>query len=75
LIRCRAPLCSALAWRLIREQLQPGKATAMTISLITISPIIALVGGVLILLAPRLLNYIVAIWLIVYGITNLAGHI
>ncbi len=47
----------------------------MTISLITISPIIALVGGVLILLAPRLLNYIVAIWLIVYGITNLAGHI
>lgn len=47
----------------------------MTISLLTISPIVALVGGVLILLAPRLLNYIVAIWLIVYGVTSLAGHI
>jgi general stress protein CsbA len=55
--------------------LQPGKETAVTISLLTISPIVALVGGVLILLAPRLLNYIVAIWLIVYGVTSLAGHI
>ena len=64
-----------MAITIARPTVASAAATAMTISLITISPIIALVGGVLILLAPRLLNYIVAIWLIVYGITNLAGHI
>jgi hypothetical protein len=36
-----------------------------------IQPIVALLAGVLILLMPRLLNYIVAIYLIVVGITGL----
>ena len=36
-----------------------------------IQPIIALLAGILILLMPRLLNYIVAIYLIVVGITGL----
>jgi DUF3096 family protein len=36
-----------------------------------IQPIIALLAGILILLVPRLLNYIVAIYLIVVGITGL----
>jgi len=36
-----------------------------------ISPLVALVAGVLILIAPRLLNYIVAIYLIVVGLTGL----
>ena len=36
-----------------------------------IQPLIALLAGVLILLIPRLLNYIVAIYLIVVGITGL----
>ena len=43
----------------------------MTISLAHIQPIVALVAGVLILIAPRLLNFIVAIYLIVVGITGL----
>lgn len=34
-------------------------------------PITALIAGVLILLIPRLLNYIVAIYLIVIGILGL----
>jgi DUF3096 family protein len=36
-----------------------------------IQPLVALIAGILILLVPRLLNYIVAIYLIVVGITGL----
>jgi Protein of unknown function (DUF3096) len=36
-----------------------------------LQPLVALLAGVLILLIPRLLNYIVAIYLIVVGITGL----
>ena len=36
-----------------------------------IGPVAALVAGILILLVPRLLNYIVAIYLIVTGIIGL----
>jgi hypothetical protein len=36
-----------------------------------IQPLVALLAGVLILLMPRLLNYIVAIYLIVIGIAGL----
>jgi len=38
----------------------------VTINLAT-GPVIALVAGILILIAPRLLNYIVAIYLIIVG--------
>lgn len=34
-------------------------------------PLIALVAGILILLIPRLLNYIVAVYLIVIGLLGL----
>lgn len=34
-------------------------------------PVIALIAGILILLVPRLLNYIVAIYLIIFGILGL----
>jgi hypothetical protein len=36
-----------------------------------IQPLAALLGGILILLMPRLLNYIVAIYLIITGIMGL----
>ena len=36
-----------------------------------IQPLAALLGGILILLMPRLLNYIVAIYLIIVGIMGL----
>ena len=36
-----------------------------------IQPIVALIAGILILIIPRLLNIIVAIYLIVVGITGL----
>ncbi|RYG07269.1 MAG: DUF3096 domain-containing protein [Burkholderiales bacterium] len=39
-----------------------------------IGPVAALVAGILILLMPRLLNYIVAIYLIIVGIVGLVGR-
>lgn len=42
----------------------------MTISL---GPLVALIAGILILVAPRLLNYIVAIYLIIIGLVGLFG--
>jgi hypothetical protein len=41
--------------------------------IITIQPVVALFAGVLILVMPRLLNIIVAIYLIFIGITGLLG--
>ena len=38
---------------------------------IAIAPLIALIAGILILLVPRILNYVVAIYLIVIGIIGL----
>lgn len=40
----------------------------MYISTAIIEPLVALIAGVLILLAPRLLNYVVAAYLIVVGL-------
>ncbi len=39
-----------------------------------VQPLAALVAGILILIVPRLLNYIVAIYLIIAGITGLGFH-
>jgi Protein of unknown function (DUF3096) len=44
----------------------------MNLSL-SIGPIVSLIAGILILLIPRLLNYIVAIYLIVIGLIGLFG--
>ena len=38
-----------------------------------IAPLISLIAGILILVVPRLLNYIVAIYLIVIGLLGLFG--
>ena len=40
---------------------------------LTLQPILAIVAGILILVMPKLLNYIVAAYLIVIGIVGLAG--
>lgn len=40
---------------------------------LSIGPLIALIAGILILLVPRLLNYIVAIYLIIIGLIGLFG--
>jgi len=40
---------------------------------LTIGPLVSLLAGILILIVPRLLNYIVAIYLIVIGLLGLFG--
>ncbi|MGB6452161.1 MAG: DUF3096 domain-containing protein [Steroidobacteraceae bacterium] len=38
---------------------------------LVIGPLMALIAGILILIVPRLLNYIVAIYLIIIGVVGL----
>ncbi|MDB5815216.1 MAG: hypothetical protein JWM03_1993 [Rhodocyclales bacterium] len=40
---------------------------------VSIGPLVALIAGILILVAPRLLNYIVALYLIIIGLLGLFG--
>jgi hypothetical protein len=42
---------------------------------ITLGPLLALIAGILILAVPRLLNYIVAVYLIIVGIVGLFGGV
>lgn len=46
----------------------------MGIDVVIIQPLIALIFGVLILIVPRLLNYLVAIYLILIGVIGLWPH-
>jgi len=39
-----------------------------------LTPIVSLIAGVLILVIPRLLNYIIALYLIVIGLIGLFGR-
>lgn len=41
---------------------------------VTAQAVVAIVTGILILIMPRLLNYFVAIYLIVIGVLMLVGH-
>jgi hypothetical protein len=43
----------------------------MHLDIVVLQPLVALIAGILILLIPRLLNYVVAIYLIVIGIIGL----
>ena len=43
----------------------------MVITASELSPIVALIAGILILIMPRLLNYIVALYLIFVGLVGL----
>jgi len=40
---------------------------------LSLAPLLALIAGILILVQPRLLNYIVAIYLIIVGLIGLFG--
>lgn len=40
---------------------------------LSIGPLVSLIAGILILVVPRLLNYIVAIYLIIIGLIGLFG--
>ena len=40
---------------------------------VALGPLISLIAGILILIVPRLLNYIVAVYLIIIGLIGLFG--
>lgn len=46
----------------------------IVISLRTLSPLVALVAGGVILFLPRTLNYVVALYLIFIGLLGIMGH-
>jgi hypothetical protein len=47
----------------------------MTVNILLLQPLVALIAGILILIVPRLLNYIVAIYLILIGLAGLWPHL
>jgi hypothetical protein len=48
-------------------------ARSAPMTTVVLQPIVALIAGVLILLMPKLLNYVVALYLIVIGVLGLSS--
>jgi len=53
----------------------PAQPRSFLMQIIILQPLVALVAGILILIFPRLLNYIVAIYLILFGLVGLAAQL
>jgi hypothetical protein len=54
---------------------KPERDPTMHMDIILIQPLIALLFGILILILPRLLNYLIAIYLIFIGLVGLFPHL
>ena len=64
------------SWRLLKPSSEHGaKPMTFTLNAALLQPIVALIAGILILLIPRILNFIVAIYLIFVGVTGLWPHL
>ena len=46
----------------------------MAVGVSTLTPLAALMAGILILVMPRLLNYVVALYLIIIGLLGILGR-
>jgi DUF3096 family protein len=46
-----------------------------TLNALMLQPLVALLAGILILIVPRILNFIIAIYLIFVGVTGLWPHL
>ena len=55
----------------VLKSLDSNGEFSMTFSVGHLSPVVALIAGILILIMPRFLNFIVAIYLIFIGIVGL----
>ena len=76
-LRERIPLVilfSGISWLTSTAALAQTRGEAVTIRFTTFSPFIALLAGILILIMPRLLNYIVAIYLLLIGLIGIFGR-
>jgi surface polysaccharide O-acyltransferase-like enzyme len=65
-----AILCSVATTTLLAQT--RGEVSVRSYALV--SPVVALIAGILILIVPRLLNYIVALYLIVIGLIGIFGR-
>jgi hypothetical protein len=54
---------------------QEPPAMDVHLDIALLQPVIALIAGVLILVVPRLLNYVVALYLILLGVSGLWPHL
>ena len=64
------------SWRLLKPSSEHGaKPMTFTINAALLQPIVALIAGILILFIPRILNFIVVIYLIFVGVTGLWPHL
>jgi hypothetical protein len=70
--RCLAGLTAPTGCPTLVSNPEDRRGTAMEV--VVLSPLVALIAGILILIVPRLLNYIVAIYLILIGLLGLFGH-
>jgi Protein of unknown function (DUF3096) len=61
----------AAAGKIFSHNLPPLGNPPMTLDVFVIQPLVALIAGILILLIPRILNYVVAIYLIFIGLVGL----
>jgi len=52
----------------------PSEEKNMNFTIVQVGPLASLIAGILILIMPRLLNYIVAIYLIIIGVVGLVAH-
>lgn len=50
------------------------RGTVFALRFGVVYPVIALIAGILILIFPRILNYVVAIYLIIIGIIGIVGR-
>jgi uncharacterized Tic20 family protein len=76
-MQCRLAACRSAASFRSADAFQTDRGeAAMNFQLhLTFAPIVALIAGILILVMPRLLNYIVAIYLILIGLLGLLGRV
>ncbi len=47
----------------------------MVINMLLLQPLIALIAGMLVLIFPRVLNYVVALYLIIIGVAGLLSQV
>lgn len=57
------------------EPFRGGEVLLPALDPVLLNPAIALIAGILILLMPRILNYVVAFYLIAIGIIGLMNHL
>jgi len=57
---------------MLRQGVNPMTAN---FNMLLLQPIVALIAGILILIVPRILNFVVAIYLILIGIMGLWPHL